>query len=67
MRLKAPNLDALKLELERAFSDLNSPKQPKRVFACTTADLPPAADFPYCLVFDLTAGALKCSDGANWV
>lgn len=57
----------LRTELDRAFDDLNRPKQPKRIYACTTANRPAAADFKYCLLFDTTLSALKVSDGTNWV
>ena len=67
MRFAASTIERLKLELEREFDRLNSPGEPKRVYACATVDLPPAADFPNCVVFDETAGVLKTSDGANWI
>jgi hypothetical protein len=67
MRFYANDFDRLRLELEAAFDDLNNPKSPKRAFACATADLPPAADFKHCVVFDETAGVLKTSDGSSWV
>lgn len=63
----SPGLNALKLEIGGAFDDLLTPTEPKRVYACTTANLPPAANWPYCVVFDTTANVLKTSNGASWV
>lgn len=67
MRFAATDIFRLKLELEREFDALDAPKQPKRVYACATADLPPAANFKYCVAFDTTAGALVTSNGTAWV
>lgn len=66
-RFHAKDWERLHVELERAFDDLNNPQQPKRVFQCATADLPDAADFTGCVLFDTTAGVLKTSNGSSWV
>lgn len=67
MRFKANTIEALKLELDREFDRLNSPGEPKPVFHCTTANRPDAADYPFCVIFNETTGAIEASDGASWV
>ena len=67
MRFTANDFPAMRLELAAAFASLSSPKQPTAVFACTTANRPPAADFPNCVLFDTTLNALKTSNGTAWV
>lgn len=66
MRFTAPDLDRLKLELEREFDGLNNPQQPRPVYACTTALMPPAADFINCVLRNTTLNILAVSDGTNW-
>lgn len=67
MRFSAQDVAGLRLQVSREFDRLNQPGRPMGVFACTTAERPAAADYPYCLIFDVTLGALKTSDGTNWV
>jgi len=40
---------------------------PIKVKEYATADLPPAASYPYTIAFDTTLGTLVASDGTNWV
>jgi len=63
MRFSATTIEDLKLELERALS---APDQPRPVYACTTANLPPAASFPNSVVFNSTLNMLVYSDGNSW-
>lgn len=67
MRFSATTLDLLKLELERAFDDLTNPQEPKPVYACTTANMPPAADFKDCILRNTTLDVLAYSNGTNWL
>lgn len=66
MRFHAKDWERLHVELERAFDDLKTPGEPKRVYACATADLPPASDYPGCIVRDTTTNTFKYSDGSSW-
>lgn len=63
MRFKANNIEDLITELERAF---NAPDKPYPVYACTTADMPPAADHPRTVLFNITLNVLAYSDGTAW-
>jgi hypothetical protein len=63
MRFSANSIDELKLELERALS---APDQPRPVYACTTANLPPPASFPNSVVYNSTLNMLVYSDGKSW-
>lgn len=67
MRFIANDFQRLRLELEREFDGLNDPQGPQAVFHCTTANRPPAADYPYCFLFNETTGTLQTSNGAAWV
>lgn len=66
MRFYAKGWDQLHIELERAFDDVENPAQPQRVFAATTANLPPASAYPGCIVRDLTTNTFKYSNGSSW-
>lgn len=67
MRFTAKTAEGLSVQLEREFDRLAEPGRPMGVYRCATADLPPAADYPFCVLFDTTAAVLKTSDGVNWV
>jgi len=43
-----------------------TPSRPQPLYHLPTADLPSAADYPYCIMFDETLGAVIFSDGATW-
>lgn len=64
MRFSATTLDDLKLELERAF---DAPDVPRPVYSCTTANMPPAADYTNCVLRNTTLNILAVSDGTNWI
>lgn len=66
MRFAADTIEGLRLELERAFDDLENPAAPRAVFACTTAQMPPAASYPNCVLRNTTINQLAFSDGTNW-
>lgn len=63
MRFTATTLDELKTELERAF---DAPDQPRPVYACTTANMPPPGDYPNSVLFNTTLNVLAHSDGTAW-
>ena len=67
MRLKATNLDLLKLELEGRFGEVIDPRQPVRVYACLEADLPPAANWSSCVLHVTDLNCLAFSDGSDWI
>ncbi len=67
MRLKATNLDLLKLELEGRLAEIVQPMQPVRVYACLQADLPPAADWSNCVLRVTDLNVLAFSDGSDWI
>ncbi len=50
-----------------AILGLQQPGAPSSVFACTTAQMPPAAKFKSCLLLNTTLNILAHSDGANWI
>jgi len=66
MKFTFIDIRSARLELERAFDQLSRPMQPQPVFACSTADMPPAADFPDSVLRNTTLNILAVSDGANW-
>ncbi|MFN3522232.1 MAG: hypothetical protein ACK4YQ_08275 [Phenylobacterium sp.] len=67
MRFTATTLEALKLELERELDRPRAPRGPTPVFACATAEMPPAADHPNCVLRNSTLNILAVSDGTRWV
>lgn len=67
MRFAATDITRLKLELEREFDRMNQPGEPTAVFACTTAGMPAAADYPNRVLRNTTLNILAVSDGANWI
>ena len=66
MRLKATNLDLLKLELEGRLAEIVQPMQPVRVYACLEADLPPAANWTNCVLHVTDLNCLAFSNGSAW-
>lgn len=67
MRFAATTLERLRMELEREFDRLDQPMEPKRVFACATAETPPAAAFTNCVLRNTTLNILVVSDGTAWI
>lgn len=65
-RFIANDIPGLRLEMERELDRAQFPKSPKGVFACATADLPPAADYTGCMVRDTTTNTFKYSNGVTW-
>ena len=63
MRLTALTIEELKLELERIF---DAPEAPRPVYACTTANMPMAADYPNCVLLNTTLNVLAHSNGTSW-
>lgn len=63
MRFAATTLDELKTELERAFA---APQEPRPVYACTTVNMPPAAEHPTAVLLNTTLNVLAYSDGTSW-
>jgi hypothetical protein len=43
-----------------------TPQRPQALFHLPTADLPPAEDYPYCIMYDETLSAVIVSDGTSW-
>lgn len=54
-------------EIRDAVMELMEPTQPQAVFACATADMPPAVSFPNTVLRNTTLNILAVSDGANWI
>jgi len=59
----APLLD----ELRTAVLELQTPTQPTALFACATADMPPAADWPGTVLRNTTLDILAVSNGTGWI
>lgn len=53
------------LRLRREFAGLR-PTQPQPVFICDKADLPPAADWPGCVVLVADQACLGVADAGVW-
>jgi len=66
MRFTFADIPSARLQIARAFDDLHRPMQPAPVFACSTAQMPPAADFPNCVLRNTTLNILAVSDGTDW-
>jgi hypothetical protein len=64
MRFTARALEELVTELERA---LDAPGEPRPVYACPTAEMPPAASYPNGVLRNTTLNILAVSDGVNWI
>jgi hypothetical protein len=64
MRFTARTLEELIRELEQA---LDAPGEPRPVYACATAQMPPAAAYPNGVLRNTTLNILAVSDGINWI
>jgi len=53
--------------LHDAIRDLQTPGEPKPVFACAQAQLPPAASYPQCVALVNDLNLLAHSDGVHWI
>ena len=63
INLIANSIADLKNALERIF---NAPDQPLQVYACTTANMPPAAIYPNSILLNTTLNVLAYSNGSAW-
>ena len=50
-----------------AIRDLQTPAEPKPVYAVVQAKLPPAASYPQCVALVSDLNILAHSDGAHWL
>lgn len=55
------------LSVVEAIQALQVPLSPTPIFACATADMPPAADWPDHVLRNETLNILAVSDGVNWL
>jgi hypothetical protein len=62
-----PALAELLNDLRNGLLELAEPTYPHAVFATTTALMPPAADWPSCVLKNTTLNVLAVSDGTNWI
>lgn len=56
----------LKADLERDFVS-RSPKRPQKLAEFVAAELPPAADWPWCVVAVTDKNCVGISTGATWL
>ena len=54
-------------DLRNAVLELQTPTQPHAVFACASADMPPAEDWLNCVLRNTTLNVLAVSDGSAWI
>lgn len=54
-------------ELREAVMELLQPTQPHVVYACATAEMPPAAAYPNAVLRNSTLNILAVSDGVSWI
>lgn len=64
--LLPPEVAQYLTDLEARVDEAENPGSPRKVFACTTANMPPAADFYQCVLLNTTLNILAHSDGTNW-
>lgn len=57
----------LMLAVVSAVRELHAPTMPARLLACSTLEMPPAADWKNCILLNATLNVLAVSDGANWI
>ena len=58
---------AILKSIHDAIFDLQTPAEPKPVFAITQAKLPPAASYANCFVLVSDLNVLAHSDGTHWI
>ena len=58
---------AILTSIHDAIRDLQTPAEPKPVFAIVQAKLPPAAAYPQCVVLVSDLNILAHCDGAHWI
>lgn len=62
-----PEVGAYLQELEDRLAVRERAQAPFPVFACTSANLPPAAAFVKCVLLNTTLGVLCVSNGTAWI
>jgi hypothetical protein len=60
-------LQAILKSIHDAIAELQTPQEPKPVFAVTQARLPPAASYPLCVALVSDLNRLAHSDGVHWI
>jgi hypothetical protein len=55
------------LAVVEAIRGLQAAQGPLPLFACATADMPPAADWAHHALKNTTLNIIAVSDGANWM
>ena len=55
------------LSVVEAIRVLQAPQAPTPLFACSTKEMPPAANWPNHAVKNTTLNIVAVSDGANWI
>lgn len=63
----AANVNQVLQSLYDAVSQLQQPDHPSAVCAVTQAKLPPASDWPQCVVLVSDLGVLAASNGSAWI
>lgn len=62
-----PDAGPLLQSMYDAIQQLQQPDHPSAVCSVTKAALPPAADWPQCVVLVSDLGVLAASDGSAWI
>ena len=62
-----PAFHAVLTSIQTAIRDLQTPQEPKPVFAVVQAKLPPAASYPQCVALVSDLNILAHSDGLHWL
>jgi hypothetical protein len=62
-----PGLRPLLTDISEALRGLKAPAMPSPVYACASTALPPAADWPRCVLLVTNLNILAHSDGSNWI
>ena len=62
-----PAFHAVLTSIQTAIRDLQTPQEPKPVFAVAQAKLPPAASYPQCAALVSDLNILAHSDGVHWL
>jgi hypothetical protein len=68
MRFIANDIPGLRLELERAFEDLNNPQRPTSLWPVASSKLPAdTGRWRNCAVWVTDLSVIAVSDGADWI
>ena len=60
-------LYAVLTSMQDAIRDLQTPQEPKPVYAVTQAKLPPATSYPQCVALVSDLNILAHSNGGHWL